>query len=325
MNRTSCSRAALILGGALLLHPSPAHWLVRAAEPYLRYRDLSLGYTGPDEARTNLAEIRIAWFGPSDPLDRTAGGMWWAASRAVREANEAGGYRESAAGEGRPFRLIPSWSTNVWGAGVAQLARLVYEAEPVALVGSIDSATTHLAEQVVAKANLPLVSPVTTDQSITLAGVSWMFACAPSDPVIARVLVQHLVTGLSSNRDKVVVVNTTDHESRMQAREVLKALNLHQLTPQFRFEVLRALAITAQLRALAPFRPATVLVVASAEDSARLVRAIREGAPIRPTPGTVADRTSTHREDDQAAASASHLGHSSHGLRALSRSGRSRG
>ena len=76
-----------------------------------------------------------------------------------------------------------------WGTGVSQLTRMVYDEQPLALLGSVDSATTHLAEQVVAKANLPLVSPIATDKSVTLAGVSWMFSCAPDEAAIARVLV----------------------------------------------------------------------------------------------------------------------------------------
>ncbi|MBK8478057.1 MAG: hypothetical protein IPL39_17660 [Opitutaceae bacterium] len=33
------------------------------------------------------------------------------------------------------------------------------------------------------------MSPFTTDKSLTLAGVAWMFTCAPSDAAIARTLV----------------------------------------------------------------------------------------------------------------------------------------
>jgi hypothetical protein len=44
-----------------------------------------------------------------------------------------------------------------------------YEDKVWAIIGGIDGATTHLAEQVAAKAQLTLVNPVATDRSILCA------------------------------------------------------------------------------------------------------------------------------------------------------------
>jgi len=163
---------------------------------------------------------------------------------------------------------------------------MVYDAQPLALLGSVDSASTHLAEQVVAKAQLPLVSPVATDKTATLAGVSWMFACAPSDAVIARMLVDGLLAALpdkseisnpkSPIRACLALLTTTDHDSRMTTREVLRELSRRGRLPDFRFDVPAGAAdVTRQLAALAQARPAAVLIIAGAEDSARLVRELR--------------------------------------------------
>jgi branched-chain amino acid transport system substrate-binding protein len=210
---------------------------------------------------------------------------------------------------GLPVRLVPRWSVDPWGTGVSQLARMVYEDQPLALLGSVDSATTHLAEQVVAKAQLPLVSPVATDKSVTLAGVSWMFSCAPSDAVIARVLVDDLLglaspgqakpltpapgprapteaddqgeraqsTGLApSDRSGIALVTCTDHASRMMTREVLREFSRRGRLPDLRLEVPPGAAeVSRQLERLAESKPGVVLVVAGAEDAARLVRAVR--------------------------------------------------
>ncbi len=184
----------LLLFGALLLN-------ALAAEPFLRLRESTLGYHGPAADFTNLSEIRIGWFGPTNLNDPLTGDLWWAANLAVREANEPGGGPGNSELQKTPFRLVPRWAVDPWGTGVSQLTRMVYDQQPLALLGSVDSATTHLAEQVVAKANLPLVSPIATDKSVTLAGVSWMFSCAPSDAAIARVLVDDVLTTLADAGD----------------------------------------------------------------------------------------------------------------------------
>lgn len=272
-------RRWLPLATAILLH-----WTGLAAEllpePFLRFSDATLGYTGPDQVFTNLTELRIGWFGPSDETNSLAADMWWAANLAIREANEQGGCDGNSELSRVPFRLVPQWAVDPWGTGISQLTRMVYDEQPLALLGSVDSATTHLAEQVVAKANLPLVSPVTTDKSVTLAGVSWMFACAPSDAVIARVLVNEILATQTKPGDKLVLLTCTDHESRMTTREVLKEFTQRRRLPDFRFDVQPgAERVAQQLAALVEAHPTAVLIIAGAEDAARLVLGIREQLP----------------------------------------------
>jgi len=283
VNRLIFVRSAVALATLLCLGFLPSTSAAQSADqspaPYRRLRETALGYNGPSDDFTNLTEIRIGWFGPSNPDDPLTGDLWWAANLAIQEANA----RASDSGLSTsdflrlPFRLIPRWSVNPWGTGVSQLARMVYDEQPLALLGSMDSATTHLAEQVVAKAQLPLVSPIATDKTATLAGVSWMFSCAPDDDAIARVLVEAVLAGLKSPADRIVLLATTDHESRMTAREVVRELTHRGRKPDFRFDVPPDAAdIAQQLQAAADAKPAVVLIIAGAEDSARLTKAVRD-------------------------------------------------
>jgi branched-chain amino acid transport system substrate-binding protein len=271
---TSCR---LLLFGVLLLDASAAVPTNHNSAPFLSLRERTLEYTGPerDEADLqNIKEVSIGWFGPHDSTNRLGADMWWAASLAIKEANEQGGFKDL------PFRLAPRWSVDPWGTGVSQLARMIYDERALALLGSIDSSSTHLAEQVVAKAQLPLVSPVTTDKSVTLAGVSWMFACAPTDDAIARVLVADVLGALQGTSNKLVLLSATDHESRMTAGEVLKAFSRQHHPPDFRFEVPPgARTFTNRMEAVEHARPGVVLIIARAEDAARLARAVRERIP----------------------------------------------
>lgn len=245
------------------------------AAPYLRLRDSHLGYNGSSEDFVDLKEIRLGWFGPSDPADPQHGDFWWAAQFAVEEANQHPAGADRPAFAALPIRLVPRWAPDPWRAGVSLLARMVFDEQPLALIGSIDSASTHLAEQVVAKVNLPLISPVATDKTATLAGVSWMFSCAPADTAVAQAIVDDLAHRFSENKKSIVLLATTDHDSRMTAREVMRELARRSLTPEFRFDLPAGTAdATEPLRTVAT-PPAAVIVIAAAPDAARIVRAVR--------------------------------------------------
>jgi branched-chain amino acid transport system substrate-binding protein len=269
----------LLAIGHCLFAAQPANLDTSAPTPFLRLRDATLGYHGAETDFTNLTEIRIGWFGPTNLNDPLNGDLWWSASLAVQEANAwtpDRGHRTSDF-HGLPIRLVPCWAADPWGSGVSLLTRMVYDEQPLALIGSVDSASTHLAEQVVAKANLPLISPIATDKSVTLAGVSWMFACAPADDAIARVLVDAVLATLKGPADKLVLFTVTGHESRMMSREVLHEFAQHGRRPDFRFDVPPGALDTApQMQAAAEAKPAVVLIIAGTEEAARLTRAVHE-------------------------------------------------
>jgi ABC-type branched-subunit amino acid transport system substrate-binding protein len=285
----------------LLLHAgtTPDHHLQPAdPAPFLNHRESTLAYYGPSTDFTNLTQLRIGWFGPTNLNDPLTGDLWWAANRAVDEANASLPISGLKSHRSAPphlssspsdsllrFRLIPSWSIDPWGTGVSQLTRMVYAEEPLAVLGSVDSASTHLAEQIVAKANLPLVSPLATDPSVTLAGVAWTFACAPTDGAVARILVDGILAcpiltdpaGPPNTAPRLVLVTATDHESRMTAREVLREFCRRQRPPDFRLEFSnRPEGLDHLLATLTEIEPEVILMVSGAEDAARLVRAIRD-------------------------------------------------
>jgi ABC-type branched-subunit amino acid transport system substrate-binding protein len=159
-----------------------------------------------------LEEIRIGYFGSNDPEHPEGGDLWLAARLALEDANREGGYR------GLPFRLRSCWSRNPWGTGISQLAQMVYSEYVWAIIGSIDGASTHLAEQVVAKARLPLLSPVSTDKTVNLANVPWMFSLSPGDHQIAPVLARAIVDRV--DEAPFALASSTDHDSRLLVEEL---------------------------------------------------------------------------------------------------------
>jgi ABC-type branched-subunit amino acid transport system substrate-binding protein len=209
-------RAAL----ALLVSPLAAAAASAAQEqgaapaPYLDRTKLQMVYDGPggDEPEpTDLKEVRIGYFGPSDAAHIEGGSFWQGASRAIDEANREGGYK------GLPFRLVAKWSESPWKAGGRMMVELAYVDRVWATIGSIDGISTHIAEQVVAKVQLSLVDPGSTDRSVNAAMVPWMFSCLPNDPAIASALCPQLAR--EAGEGGPVLLVSTSHDERHMAEE----------------------------------------------------------------------------------------------------------
>jgi len=260
-----------------VLFLSPAVHARAAAEPddqkpFFEARKQVTEYAGPGReklAPERIDEVRIGYFGPNDPGHPLGGDLWKAAQLAVDDANKQGGYH------GKPFRLVPAWSDNPWGNGVRLVTRLVYEDNVWAIVGGIDGDTTHLAEQVVAKARLPLVNPVATDKTVNLANVPWVFSVAPGDHLLASVLAAEIATRVRNGR--LVLISAVDHDSRMLSAEFRKALARHnaglQYLHNYRPDDEDALSTIERVIAA---RPTIVVVIAGTDDSARVVASLRE-------------------------------------------------
>ncbi len=210
-------RAAL----ALLMSPlaSPLAFGVaqnqdQPAAPYLDRTKRQMIYDGPggDEPEpTDLKEIRIGYFGPSDPAHIEGGSYWQGASRAIDEANRDGGYK------GLPFRLVAKWNESPWKAGGRLMVELAYVDRVWAAIGSIDAVATHIAEQVVAKVQLTLVDPGSTDRTVNAAMVPWMFSCLPGDPAIASAMCPPLAREAGEEGPALLVA--TGHDERHMAEE----------------------------------------------------------------------------------------------------------
>lgn len=267
----ACSLLCVALGTAgpaIAQEPAPARPV-----PYFDARNVTPEYVGPVDPRVDaatLTEIQIGYFGPSDPAHPLYGNLWCAAEQAIADANRRGGYA------GKPYRLLPVWSENPWGSGVNQITRLAYRDRVWALVGGVDGSTTHLAEQVVVKARLALVSPVSTDKTVNLANVAWMFSLAPHDRLVAETLSAELARRAAVAAPRLVLVTTNDHDAYLLTRELRRALAEHRVLVHHQFEYApQSRAGDALARECLAAQPDEVLVIANPLDSLDLVRALR--------------------------------------------------
>ena len=250
----------------------------QAPGPYRRDVAQPLEFRGPgrDEPAPDVAEVVFGWFGPDDPDHPDFGEFWRGAVLALEAENAAGGYR------GAPFRLVAAWSEDPWRGGIGRLTRLVYEARPWAVIGGVDGATTHLAEQVALKARFALLSPGSTDPSANCGHVPWLFTCLPSDERLARVLVARLATELRGGT--LAVAASADHDSHatlIALRRELARLGLQaQTLVEFDAAEPDARPLVARL---VEARPSAVVVVAPSRPAAAVVSELRR----RGFPGAV--------------------------------------
>ena len=240
--------------------------------PAYRLRDKQMEYHGPgreteQEAATD--KISIAWFGPSDPKHLVGGDLWCAAQLAIEQANAAGGYQD------KPFQLMPVWSETPWDEGARRLAGLVYREGVVAIVGGMDGPSTHVAEQIAAKARLPVIAPASTDKSINLAGVPWIFSCLPGDHLLAPVLADAMIDEGEPRR--IVLLSSTDHDAHVFSVELQAALRMRKIGLAHHYDFASKTTDLDELaRQAIKLDADSIVVVADTATSAELVIALRE-------------------------------------------------
>jgi branched-chain amino acid transport system substrate-binding protein len=240
--------------------------------PFFEARKHQTKYAGPgrdEHPPASIKQVLIGYFGPSTPTHPQAGDMWRAAGMAVEQANQQGGYA------GIPFRLVPAWSENPWGSGVSQLTRLIYIHKLWAIIGGIDGPSTHLAEQVAAKARITVLNPVSTDKTVNLANVPWIFSLAPQDHLLAPVLADAIASNVDAK--PFVLASAVDHDSRVFTVELTKSLAQHRLVLSYHFE------FKPQQRQFEEFaegivctQAPTLVLIAGPHDSARLISTLRQ-------------------------------------------------
>jgi branched-chain amino acid transport system substrate-binding protein len=193
--------------------------------PYKKAGRAPVEFRGPGRggADPDVDEVRLGWFGPGDPDHPSGGEFWRGASLAVEELNREGGY------QGKPFRLVPGWSDSPWAAGVVQVTRMAYEQHVWAILGAIDGASAHLAEQIALKAWVPLVTSGSTDGTANLASVPWFFSCLPSDERQAPRIVGALAE--AAGRGSFAITAAAEHDAHAALVAVQRELGRRRLTP----------------------------------------------------------------------------------------------
>lgn len=249
----------------------------QAVVPYLDRRGAAVRPGAAPAARIDLPYVPLGFFGPADAAHPAGGTVYMGVRLALEDAGAAGR---------KPFQLFARWADDPWRAGASAVVKLAYEDSAVAVVGGIDSASTHLAEQVAAKALFPLLDPVSSDETANGAGVPWIFSWAPGDSLLAAALAGGL------NGRPYSLLAATDHGSRQLARALARAAapaEWHDFAPAG----MPPAPSREQVVILAPARataeivqglPAACRVLAGPQAHTRLFRQLARRGVLAPAP-----------------------------------------
>jgi len=156
------------------------------AKPYFDFSKSGAGFYGagrelPEPA--GLKSVRIGVLAPEKDPEGLQ--MRNGVRMALEEANQRGGYRTI------PYELVFRADDGPWGTAARQVVDFAYEDKVWTIIGGLDGQRTHVAELVVAKAWVPVVTPSAADTSIDYANVPWVFRCAPADSQQADSLIRY--------------------------------------------------------------------------------------------------------------------------------------
>lgn len=163
-----------------------------------------------------------------------------AAQNAIQLINKRGGIK------GKKLNLIMRSVEGAWGAGSSKIVELVFEEKVIAIIGSLDARNTHLAEQVIAKTQVPFLSAWASDSSLTNAYVSWFFSIVPNDEQQAQILLNETCTKRNLKELMVVFNASYDGEqaykSLLEKVEQLPKLKIHPLRFQVQTDASKVVA-----------------------------------------------------------------------------------
>lgn len=177
--------------------------------PYYEFYTKLIEYNGaardvPTVKASDVDEVRIGFLGPIENHPEEALGkmMLAGAQLAIEEANAHGGYG------GKPFKLMLHNDQATWGASSNEIVKMAYDENVWAMLGSLNSDSTHIALRVTLKAEVPIVNSASTDPTIPETIIPWYLTTIQDDRVQSYTLARRIYTDLGLERIALLRVNS---------------------------------------------------------------------------------------------------------------------
>jgi branched-chain amino acid transport system substrate-binding protein len=261
--------------------------LALAAPPYLDFSKEGAGVytdTGAWADPENLQSVRLGVLGPENSEQGRE--MRAAIQIALDEANAQGGYRLRAASAAThpgdpacllsdrsiPYEMVFRADDGPWGVAASQVVRMIHEDKVWTIIGGLDGQSTHLAELVVAKTWVPVITPAAIDSTLDYANVPWVFRAMPADQQQAKILVRY---AKEKGFQRLVLITEAERESYAAKRRLLESARHHQLFffRQFEYQPDAPDEIVPRLR---ESDSDAILLWGRAESALSLIKALRQ-------------------------------------------------
>ena len=192
------------------------------SKPYKEWfiTDDTLAYNGAARER-NFAEIdesatvNIGFLGPlqNNPEAPYGRAMLHGAQLALEEANSRGGYGGNNRVTGKPYVLKIHDDVAQWGASSAEAVKMAFDEHVVAVVGSVDGASTHIMLRVSLKLEFPIMDTGTTDPTVTETRIPWVIHNFPDDRQQGYTLADYVFK--QKNLKRIGVIRTQSRYARV--------------------------------------------------------------------------------------------------------------
>lgn len=199
-----------------------------AVKPYKEHFLVQMEYTGPGRAApepVGLKSVRIGFIGPIESTVSIATGgksheevlgkmMLKGAQLAVEQANAKGGYLKGKI----PFELAVANDNGLWGSTGNEVVKMAYENPVWAILGTIDSANSHIAIRVALKAEVVMINTGDTDPTFIETNIPWVARNIGDDRQQGYLLVDYMIRKMGYKR--IGIIRSSNRYGRFGVREI---------------------------------------------------------------------------------------------------------
>lgn len=159
-------------------------------KPYKEWylTDDTLAYNGAARERSNSeiaasGTVIIGLLGPleNNPESPYGLAMLHGAQLALAQANAKGGFHPADGPAPKPYELKIHSDSAQWGASSTAAVKMIFDEHAVAVLGSVDGASTHIMLRESLKIEFPIVDTATTDPTVTETRIPWLIHDFPDD------------------------------------------------------------------------------------------------------------------------------------------------
>ena len=197
-------------------------------KPYKEHFLEQMQYNGPGRAipePEDVKTVRIGFIGPiMSTVSIATGGasheeplgikMLQGARLAIEEANAKGGYLRRRI----PFELVVTNDNGLWGSTGNEVANFLYRNPVWAILGTIDSANSHIAIRVALKGEIVVMNTGDTDPTYIETNIPWTMRCIGDDRQMGYLMVDYMIRKMDFKR--IAIIRASNRYGRFGVREI---------------------------------------------------------------------------------------------------------
>jgi branched-chain amino acid transport system substrate-binding protein len=230
--------------------------------------------------------VNIGFLGPLENNYEAQYGqaMLHGAQMALEEANARGGYGASGTSHGRPYALKIHNDSAQWGASSTEAVKMVYDEHVVAVLGSVDGASTHIMLRVALKLEFPIMDTGTTDPTVTETRIPWVLHTFPDDRQQGYTLADYVFKKMKLK--KIGVFRTQSRYARIGVEKFSDEAKRMGRVPPLEVKFERGdQDFSTQLRMLQNSHIDGLVIWGEAPDAARILKQMRAMGMAQPVFG----------------------------------------